>query len=139
MNDINHSGMSDVERAHWQTKLEGRADELRAQMRFSDAQDGEAASAPSQALNVQDQVDIADERLLDGLRYAESERDVGELRAIAAARERLDAGNFGLCVSCQKEIPRARLDALPASARCVECQARYEAQHPVEVRLPAQL
>ena len=131
--------MSNSERAHWQTKLERRADELHAQLRSAGAQDRETTGGQLQALQGQDQVDIADDRLLSGLRYAESERDVGELRAIASATERLHTGNFGICVDCQQDIPRARLEALPASARCVACQARYEAQHPVEVRLPAQL
>jgi len=32
-----------------------------------------------------------------------------------------------------------RLDALPASARCVECQQLYERTHPIEIRLPPAL
>ncbi|MDH6165484.1 DnaK suppressor protein [Variovorax boronicumulans] len=86
-----------------------------------------------------DSVDIADERLQNGLRYAEAERDMAEMRDIAAARERLASGAFGCCIDCGRAIPRARLEVLPTSARCIACQERHEQDHPVQVRLPPDL
>ena len=38
-----------------------------------------------------------------------------------------DEGKYGICIDCGKEIPAARLEAIPESVRCVEDQARYEA------------
>ncbi|MGA0122490.1 MAG: TraR/DksA family transcriptional regulator [Gaiellales bacterium] len=49
--------------------------------------------------------------------------------ALAEVREalgRIDAGSYGRCVDCDEEIPAKRLAALPASARCVECQRKRE-------------
>lgn len=46
---------------------------------------------------------------------------------VEAALARLDAGTFGTCVDCGKQIPDARLEVRPEAARCVEDQATYEA------------
>lgn len=39
------------------------------------------------------------------------------------ALEKLDEGSYGICDRCGEPIPEARLEALPASASCVECAA----------------
>ena len=38
------------------------------------------------------------------------------------ALEAIEAGTYGVCVDCAREIPAGRLDALPDAERCVECQ-----------------
>jgi RNA polymerase-binding protein DksA len=43
-------------------------------------------------------------------------------RAIA----RVDAGTYGLCESCGRAIPKARLQAFPAATLDVECKQREE-------------
>ena len=43
---------------------------------------------------------------------------------IEGAIARIDDGTWGRCTSCQKPIPRARLQALPAAEQCVECASR---------------
>lgn len=37
------------------------------------------------------------------------------------ALEKIDEGSYGRCDRCGEPIPEARLEALPASAFCVEC------------------
>lgn len=44
------------------------------------------------------------------------------LAEIEAALARLDDGTYGKCVACGEEISTERLDALPAAARCIDCQ-----------------
>jgi len=39
---------------------------------------------------------------------------------------RLDAGHYGLCVECEREIAERRLRALPFAARCQACEERRE-------------
>jgi RNA polymerase-binding transcription factor DksA len=46
------------------------------------------------------------------------------LADIKDALERIDAGTYGLCEVCGAEIPPARLEARPASVRCVACATR---------------
>ena len=50
-----------------------------------------------------------------------------EARQIEVAQQRLEAGEYGKCSDCGKEIPAARLEAIPEATRCIEDQARYEA------------
>lgn len=64
--------------------------------------------------------------LLAGLDNAEVSRDVGELRALEAARVRLASGSYGECESCGDEIAFERLRAQPTAQRCLECQRIHE-------------
>ncbi len=49
------------------------------------------------------------------------------IEAVDAALARLDAGTYGICVSCGQPIGAARLDALPAAAHCIDCQKKAAA------------
>lgn len=40
------------------------------------------------------------------------------------ALERIDAGTYGICETCETAIPVERLDVLPYSTVCVECASR---------------
>ena len=44
-----------------------------------------------------------------------------EMRRIAAALQRLESGDYGICVKCGAEIGEARLDALPYTPFCRNC------------------
>jgi DnaK suppressor protein len=44
-----------------------------------------------------------------------------ELAAIDAALQRLEAGSYGSCLSCGEPIDAKRLEARPASTRCLDC------------------
>ena len=48
------------------------------------------------------------------------------LDEIGAALDRLDQGAFGRCEECHKDIPKARLQALPYARYCVECARKVE-------------
>jgi RNA polymerase-binding transcription factor DksA len=61
-------------------------------------------------------------------------RDIGELRAIEAARARIDNGTYGECVDCETDIPFERLLAQPTAERCAPCQEMYEKTHATTVR-----
>ena len=51
-----------------------------------------------------------------------------EASRVREARQALEGGTYGTCVDCGKEIPAARLEAIPESVRCVEDQRTYEAR-----------
>jgi DnaK suppressor protein len=63
------------------------------------------------------------------LEFAMDERETAELAAIQAALNRIEAGVYGQCVDCGKDIPAARLHAAPEAARCIACQEKAE-KHP---------
>jgi DnaK suppressor protein len=60
--------------------------------------------------------------------HSQSSAILGQTRVHLAqiddAIVRLDAGSFGVCVTCGKDIPAARLDARPYSTQCVTCAGR---------------
>lgn len=47
-----------------------------------------------------------------------------KLGQITAALDRVDAGTFGVCASCGRDIPEARLEARPSASLCVACASR---------------
>ena len=55
-----------------------------------------------------------------------AELEARELNQIERALGRLKQGVYGQCEGCQKKIPVARLNALPYSTTCVNCQSEFE-------------
>src|SRR5258708_986737 len=49
-----------------------------------------------------------------------------ELNQIHRALARLTQGTYGICEVCHKKIPVARLNALPYSTTCINCQREME-------------
>lgn len=47
-----------------------------------------------------------------------------QVAAIEAAIEQIDQGTYGICVDCGDAIPAVRLEARPASIRCVACKSK---------------
>ncbi|MGH3209821.1 MAG: TraR/DksA family transcriptional regulator [Trebonia sp.] len=45
---------------------------------------------------------------------------------VMAALARIDDGSYGRCVDCSGPVPELRLEARPATARCVPCQAKRD-------------
>jgi DnaK suppressor protein len=43
---------------------------------------------------------------------------------IDRAMEKLADGSYGTCDGCGREIPEARLEALPAASHCIDCATR---------------
>ena len=64
--------------------------------------------------------------LIADLDHADVSRDVAELRALEAARGRMQEGSYGVCIGCGADIPFARLQATPSAERCITCQEKYE-------------
>ncbi len=72
--------------------------------------------------------DLADD---PGTRLSEREEleainalQAAQLDQVDKALARIEAGNYGACQECGVEIPFERLEALPSTPYCVQCQAR---------------
>lgn len=50
------------------------------------------------------------------------DRESGLLRNVRAALRRIDEGAYGICLHCEEEISRKRLEAVPWAAYCIRCQ-----------------
>lgn len=55
-----------------------------------------------------------------------AEFEARELAQIERAVKLLKSGKYGTCEACGKKIPVARLNALPYSTHCIECQRQQE-------------
>jgi DnaK suppressor protein len=70
--------------------------------------------------------DTASETYDRELDYTLEENSEHVLAEIDAALGRIDAGTYGTCTNCQKQIPEERLEALPWATLCIDCQRDRE-------------
>lgn len=93
--------------------------------KLSEAQDQSKTNETDIAQDLADKAESSyTKEFLLSLSNAERE----ELLQIDAALKRVARGEYGFCRSCQKEIGKKRLAALPWTALCIECQERSESE-----------
>ena len=81
--------------------------------------------------------DIGDESVADAVADLNLEivdRQVHEMRDIEAARRRIKAGDYGVCMDCGAGIGFDRLMAYPTTKRCITCQQQHERIYAGEAR-----
>lgn len=54
------------------------------------------------------------------------ENERTKLRLVEEALTKIDEGSFGVCERCEDSIPVKRLDLLPFTRYCVQCQSELE-------------
>ncbi len=102
-------------------RLEERQRELRTAMTRT-AQDGRDADLES----AQDVADRAANSYTKEFLFHQSNNDRQLLLMVDGALERIREGTFGLCISCETEINAKRLEAVPWTRHCIECQEKLE-------------
>jgi len=73
-----------------------------------------------------DEADVAFEAGSDEMASHLAEMDSRELQQIERALGRLKQGTYGQCEGCAAKIPVGRLNALPYTTLCIECQREME-------------
>src|SRR5262249_35188578 len=73
-----------------------------------------------------DSADVAFDTGSDEISSQLAELEARELNQIERALVRMKQGTYGICELCQAKIPVARLNALPYSTTCIECQREME-------------
>jgi len=58
--------------------------------------------------------------------FATRERLVARVNRLSAALDRLNGGEYGVCVECAERISPARLRAVPEAQTCIRCQDGIE-------------
>jgi len=61
--------------------------------------------------------------------------DYVQLRLVDEALDRLDSGDYGICLACEQPIPAKRLRALSWARYCVKCQDSAGAEMDLEMGL----
>lgn len=60
--------------------------------------------------------------------------DYAQLRMINEALDRIQSGDYGVCLACEEGIPEKRLAALPWARYCVPCQENLAVESLMEER-----
>lgn len=71
--------------------------------------------------------EIGSETYEIGKNMALKQQQVKQLRDIDSALKDIDSGSYGICKGCGENIPIERLEVMPTSKLCVECQDESEA------------
>lgn len=58
--------------------------------------------------------------------FATRERLAESVKRLSGALDRLNDGEYGVCLECAERISPARLQAMPEVQTCVRCQDRIE-------------
>jgi DnaK suppressor protein len=111
---------------HLQQMLSEREQALQSHLQREDAAREDFVQVASE---VPDSGDSSFATLSIDLDNAAVSRDMTELRAIEATRQRMHRGEYGECVQCGCEIPYDRLLAQPTAVRCAPCQNIFERTH----------
>jgi RNA polymerase-binding transcription factor DksA len=119
--------LPDYDRSDVEAKLNARLDEINRTLGNvvvrSDEEDSELANYD------QHPGDQGTETLEQEMDEAKRTILQDERSMVEQAMQRLEQGEYGICVDCGKEIPAGRLEVHPESIRCVEDQRRFEAMN----------
>jgi RNA polymerase-binding transcription factor len=102
-------------------RLEDRQRELRHTMNRA-AQDGRDADLES----AQDIADRAANSYNKEFLFSQSNNERQLLQMVDNALDRIREGTFGECISCGADINAKRLEAVPWTRHCIECQEKLE-------------
>ncbi|GEM_PF-3773595 len=51
-----------------------------------------------------------------------------KISAIQHTINRINQGLYGICIDCQRKIPKSRLEVHPTAKRCFTCQTKHETE-----------
>jgi DnaK suppressor protein len=114
--------------ASYQRQLSGIRDRLRTEVShlgneaFHKANDG-SGNLSHVPLHM---ADLASDAFDQTVTLSLLENEEHTLREISAAFARIDAGTFGDCEECGRQITMERLEALPYARHCIACARQLE-------------
>jgi RNA polymerase-binding protein DksA len=79
-----------------------------------------------EGMDPKDLADIASDDIDRKMIEAVGSQDLKRLKLIDSALTRIEQGKYGLCISCGKQIPQTRLEAIPYALMCIECKTAEE-------------
>src|SRR5207302_4177948 len=105
----------------FKNRLEERQQQLKRNVSRTE-QDGRAADEDT----AQDIADRAANSYNKEFLFHLSNNERQLLQMVEGALSRIREGTFGECISCGKEINSKRLEAVPWTRHCIECQEKLE-------------
>jgi DnaK suppressor protein len=77
-------------------------------------------------LNFSNEIDLASSLEGREMTFQLSSRDRNELKLMEDTLFRINKGDYGKCETCEKKISMKRLQIMPLTALCIECQETSE-------------
>src|ERR1035437_8531421 len=102
-------------------RLETRQLELRRTVNRTQADGRSADEGTAQAI-----ADRAASSYTTELLFSQSDNERQTLELVDKALAGVRGGSFGECIHCGKEINAKRLEAVPWTRHCIECQEKLE-------------
>ncbi len=102
-------------------KLEETRDRLRNQ--------ADRKAREGREVDTENAADVADQALrtyTKELSFSQSENEAQLLQMVNGSLSRMEDGTYGQCLSCGKEIGIRRLEAVPWTHLCIDCQTKAE-------------
>jgi DnaK suppressor protein len=103
-------------------RLETRQQELRRTVNRNQV-DGRTADEDTAAADIADRAASSYNK---EFLFSQSNNDRQLLQMVENALARIREGSFGECIQCGKEINSKRLEAVPWTRHCIECQEKLE-------------
>lgn len=103
-------------------RLETRQEELRRTVTRNQV-DGRSADEDAAAADIADR---AASSYTKEFLFSQSNNDRQLLHMVDGALARIREGSFGECIHCGNEINAKRLEAVPWTRHCIECQEKLE-------------
>ena len=89
-------------------------------------QSNQAIERNTTEANFSNEIDMASSLEGREMMFQLTSRDRNELKMIQEALYKIDHGTYGICDGCSKKISARRLQILPLSSFCIECQESME-------------
>lgn len=109
--------MSEIAQGELRAALEHERTELNAQL----TELGHGPDGLTYDANFADTSQVTAER---GEAEALANKLKGTLEDVENALTKLDAGTYGTCETCGKEIAPGRLEAMPTARQCIDCASK---------------
>ena len=119
--DFRSDAMDKKKLEGFRKRLETRQQELRRTVSRTQA-DGRSADEDT----AQDIADRAASSYTKEFLFSQSNNERQLLQMVDKALARIREGSFGECIHCGKEINAKRLEAVPWTRHCIECQEKLE-------------
>lgn len=106
---------------HFRKKLENRREELLRTISRTEQEGRAADDDPT--------VDLADKAANSYTKeflFGQNDSDRVTLQLVEKALRRIQQGTFGQCLICDEEIQQKRLEAVPWTPHCRNCQEKQE-------------
>jgi DnaK suppressor protein len=103
-----------------------KLEEARERFGREAARNAEAGREAGTDVAAADIVDRAVTTYTKELNFSQSENETQLLQMVNSALQRMDDGTYGICLNCGKEIGLKRLEAVPWTHLCIDCQTQAE-------------